>query len=56
MLDSLCELVGLGHLLVLTVGSISLVSISSSQHRQLDCEENKLEVRLFDKNTKIEGK
>ena len=41
MLDSLSELVGLGPLVVLTVGSSSLVStISSEPHRELDCEAN----------------
>ena len=48
VLDSQCELVCLGPLVLLTVRSSSLVSIcSSSQHSELDCEENKLEVRLF---------
>ena len=35
------------------------VLVLLSQHSELDCEENKLEVRLFDKqvsNTKIDGK
>ena len=42
--------VGWGPLVELTVRSSCFVSISaSSQYSELDCEENKLEVRMFDK-------
>ena len=47
MLDSLCEAVGWGPLVV----GVTVVSVLAllSQYSVLDCEENKLEVTLFDK-------
>ena len=50
MLYSLCEPVGLGPFVVLTViGVVVSVLALLSQYSELDCEENKLEIRLFDK-------
>ena len=50
MLYSLCEPVGYGPFVALMVRSSCFVSFMPlSQHNELDCEENKLEVRLFDK-------
>ena len=50
MLDSLCEPVGLGPLVVLRLGvAVWLVLALLNLHNELDCEENKLEVKVFDK-------
>ena len=46
VLDSLCEPLSWGPLVVLTVSSSCFVL---SQYSELDCEQNKLEVRLLDK-------
>ena len=50
MLDSFFEPVGYGPLVVLRLGVIVLPVIALlSQYSELDCEENKLEEGLFDK-------
>ena len=51
MLDSLYEPVGWGPLVVLTGRRSLFLSVLAllSQYSELDCEENKREVRLFDK-------
>ena len=50
MLDSLCEPIG-WCLLVLLMVRVAVLSVLVllSLYGELDCEENKLEVRLFDK-------
>ena len=49
MLDSFCEPVGYSPLVMLQLGVIVLsVSALLSQYSELDCEENKHEVGLFD--------
>ena len=50
MLDSLCETVGCSPLVELTLGVADLLAlVLLSIYNELNYEENKLEVRLFDK-------
>ena len=50
VLDNLCQPVGWGPVVVLSIRSSCFVSIRLlNQYNELDYEENKLQVRLFDK-------